>query len=377
MYAGPALIEAYRIGDDSQWLGISLGKSVQEDARSLQMKSGGTDVIINWDIPLKKESVNGYVVNWPVIYSHDLKIKPPTFLSNKITINAYHFILYVACLLILTLNPIISQNIIIERKIEKLSLSDTSLKVYDGWIELGNTKHGRSWLSGFPEEELYSCELPFGTIMAGLTENKIWRIILLTDFINANIMINQYNKRYGPGFVDENGIIEWQDDRTSLKIILLGEEETSSIILTDIELVKALIMSHSWKRTDPSNKSLICPYFDVTCWRKDSGDIIINFLNYCRLYFVDRAGLTPIEAQILSMDPILGSDLDIAKKKWLENLSIDEDPDDYLYPPDFDAPSIAPVIIVLKQAANEFEVRKPSIIEYLKTMDHEILKYIK
>lgn len=77
MYAGPALISAYRAGESSQWLGIVLSESVQQQAISLNMRSGNSNVIVPWVLPTidgKKEST---AVNWPAIYAHDLKVAPP------------------------------------------------------------------------------------------------------------------------------------------------------------------------------------------------------------------------------------------------------------------------------------------------------------
>jgi len=77
MYAGPALIEAYRIGESSQWLGISLADSIQEDVRKLNLQTNHSDIVVNWDIPMKDGSTNGYVINWPALFAHDLNISPP------------------------------------------------------------------------------------------------------------------------------------------------------------------------------------------------------------------------------------------------------------------------------------------------------------
>lgn len=77
MYAGPALIDAYRVGESAQWLGITLSESVHGMATSLGMKSNGKDVIIGWPVPLNNSERPGFVVNWPVIFAHDLKVKPP------------------------------------------------------------------------------------------------------------------------------------------------------------------------------------------------------------------------------------------------------------------------------------------------------------
>ena len=77
MYAGPALIKAYRIGEAAQWLGISLDESVQDKAVSLEMKTGGSKVVVKWPIPMKNGCKDVYVVNWPAIFAHDLQVEPP------------------------------------------------------------------------------------------------------------------------------------------------------------------------------------------------------------------------------------------------------------------------------------------------------------
>lgn len=77
MYAGPALIEAYRVGESAQWLGISLAKSVQERARNLGLKSGHSDIIVEWSVPIKCGTERRLVVNWPAVFAHDFKVDPP------------------------------------------------------------------------------------------------------------------------------------------------------------------------------------------------------------------------------------------------------------------------------------------------------------
>lgn len=77
MYAGPALIEAYRVGERSQWLGITLADSVKDAAIKLNMKNKNSKVIVNWDIPCKTGNINGYAINWPAIFAHDLTVPHP------------------------------------------------------------------------------------------------------------------------------------------------------------------------------------------------------------------------------------------------------------------------------------------------------------
>ena len=77
MYAGPALIDAYHVGERSQWLGISLADSVKDNALELGMTNKNSEVVVNWDIPCKAENINGYAINWPAIFAHDLTIPHP------------------------------------------------------------------------------------------------------------------------------------------------------------------------------------------------------------------------------------------------------------------------------------------------------------
>jgi hypothetical protein len=77
MFAGPALIDAYRSGEQAQWLGISLSDEMAKEALPLRMKTGGSNVVVPWKLPTKAGWVDRHVVNWPAVYSHDFKIKPP------------------------------------------------------------------------------------------------------------------------------------------------------------------------------------------------------------------------------------------------------------------------------------------------------------
>lgn len=77
MYAGPALIEAYRVGESAQWLGISLADSVREQALGLNMKSGQSNVVVEWPVPTKDGLQNRSVINWPAVVAHDFNVKPP------------------------------------------------------------------------------------------------------------------------------------------------------------------------------------------------------------------------------------------------------------------------------------------------------------
>lgn len=77
MYAGPALIEAYDIGEKSQWLGIVLSASVAKDAISQNLRKGTSQIVVDWDVPTKTGTDKASVANWPVALESSFKIKPP------------------------------------------------------------------------------------------------------------------------------------------------------------------------------------------------------------------------------------------------------------------------------------------------------------
>lgn len=77
LYAGPALIDAYDLGEASQWLGIVLSESVANDAISQDVRNGGTNLVVEWDVPTKKGPVKAFVANWPVALESSFKIRPP------------------------------------------------------------------------------------------------------------------------------------------------------------------------------------------------------------------------------------------------------------------------------------------------------------
>ena len=77
MYCGPAMLEAYEIGEASQWLGIVLSKAMGERAKAQKMTSGKHPFIVDWNVPLKSGTCLMPVVNWPRFVANDLRVQPP------------------------------------------------------------------------------------------------------------------------------------------------------------------------------------------------------------------------------------------------------------------------------------------------------------
>ena len=77
MYAGPALIEAYHLGESAQWIGIVTSEAVYRRAIEAKLQSGFTDVVAPTGIPVDGGSRPGYAVNWPVILKNSIAAPLP------------------------------------------------------------------------------------------------------------------------------------------------------------------------------------------------------------------------------------------------------------------------------------------------------------
>ena len=81
MYAGPALIDAYLLGESAKWIGIVVDESIFLAANRIPLLSGKSAFVIKARIPHKQVTVDGYAVNWPAAFAHDLKVNPPVSLE--------------------------------------------------------------------------------------------------------------------------------------------------------------------------------------------------------------------------------------------------------------------------------------------------------
>jgi hypothetical protein len=77
MYAGPALIEAYHLGESAQWIGIVISQEVYRRAVEAKLQSGSSDVVFPADIPVNGGTRPGYAINWPVILRESIAAPLP------------------------------------------------------------------------------------------------------------------------------------------------------------------------------------------------------------------------------------------------------------------------------------------------------------
>lgn len=95
----------------------------------------------------------------------------------------------------------------------------------------------------------------------------------------------------------------------------------------------------------------------------------VNFLDYCKVYLVERGELNEQQTALLLLDPELGKEIDNAKRKWLwEDIGAGVDVDDFLVPKRFDAPQMKRINLVLDRFAAKYPERESKIIEYLQSI---------
>ena len=73
LFSGPALVDAYNLGEGSQWLGVVIDDRTAEAVKNTPIRSqGGKDAVTLWDVPIKNgSSVTRSVVNWVETHRHN------------------------------------------------------------------------------------------------------------------------------------------------------------------------------------------------------------------------------------------------------------------------------------------------------------------
>jgi hypothetical protein len=72
LFSGPALIDAYELGEGSQWLGVVMDDTTAETLRNTPIRSQtGKDAVVQWEVPIKNGvSLTRNVVNWVETHRH-------------------------------------------------------------------------------------------------------------------------------------------------------------------------------------------------------------------------------------------------------------------------------------------------------------------
>jgi hypothetical protein len=81
VFVGPPLIQAYRLGEEAQWLGAVLDHTVADRAAHLEpafQDGSGHDLVVQWNVPLKSDgSVWRPVLAWPRSHRTNFQVEPP------------------------------------------------------------------------------------------------------------------------------------------------------------------------------------------------------------------------------------------------------------------------------------------------------------
>lgn len=78
LFSGPALVNAYHLGECAQWIGLVVDETVATRIKNVPMKAGGADIAVTWCVPQKNLSVrNMNALNWPAVHAHNFVIRPP------------------------------------------------------------------------------------------------------------------------------------------------------------------------------------------------------------------------------------------------------------------------------------------------------------
>jgi len=85
LFAGPAWVRAYELGEEAQWIGAVLDKTVAQRTRELEPGlSAGGPLVVNWQVPVKtRDRTSGVrrkrrcVLSWPRSHRRNFLVEPP------------------------------------------------------------------------------------------------------------------------------------------------------------------------------------------------------------------------------------------------------------------------------------------------------------
>jgi hypothetical protein len=83
IFSGPALIEAYRLGEEAQLLGITVDDVVAQRAFAATLESSpGVPLLCKWNVPTKTGVSERSVINWPACFRKNFKVPSPISTSD-------------------------------------------------------------------------------------------------------------------------------------------------------------------------------------------------------------------------------------------------------------------------------------------------------
>lgn len=79
LFVGPALVQAYRLSEEAQWLGLRVDQEVAERSARIPIQSvRGKPTVIPWSTPLNGGEVeDSLVIDWVEAHRKNFQVKPP------------------------------------------------------------------------------------------------------------------------------------------------------------------------------------------------------------------------------------------------------------------------------------------------------------
>jgi hypothetical protein len=84
LFAGPALVQAYRLSEDAQWLGLRVDPEVAKRASAIPIRSErGQPIVIPWVLPVKNAAPqDSLVVDWVEAHRNNFQVPPPISVAD-------------------------------------------------------------------------------------------------------------------------------------------------------------------------------------------------------------------------------------------------------------------------------------------------------
>jgi hypothetical protein len=84
LFAGPALVEAYRLGEDARWLGLRVDHEVAQRASAFPIRSErGRPIVVPWFVPVKDSMAQAsLVIDWVEAYRNNFQVPPPISVAD-------------------------------------------------------------------------------------------------------------------------------------------------------------------------------------------------------------------------------------------------------------------------------------------------------
>lgn len=79
LFMGESLVRAHSIGENAQWSGITVDKTIAERVKNTILKN----YVVDWQLPLKNGSeISQKVLNWPKAFANGFTKKPPISVAD-------------------------------------------------------------------------------------------------------------------------------------------------------------------------------------------------------------------------------------------------------------------------------------------------------